>query len=224
MKLLIWDFDGTLGYREENFKTAWSTTAKEILQEHHSEVPYSGGLLSSGFPWHTWENPHENQHPDAYWSQIEQVYHQLFETLGLKEQALTLSKKVRGQFCDVNRWHSYPDSAHVLEALSQKGYVHVMLSNHVPELSTIVDHLGLGGFFDHIFNSGITGFEKPHPESYQMVLRKYPQAETVTMLGDNRKADVIEPGKHGIRGILVRAVDTELPCVPGLNHLLQGVL
>ncbi|GGJ17997.1 HAD family hydrolase [Deinococcus roseus] len=224
MKLLIWDFDGTLGHREMDFKTAWSTTAKELLAEHHPEIAYTGGMLGAGFPWHTWETPHENQHPDDYWNQIAQVYHQLFETLGLQKQAPALSQKVRSQFCDLQKWHLYPDTLAVLEALALQGYTQVILSNHVPELEQIVRHLGLSRVFDHIFSSGTTGFEKPHPESYQMVLRKYPQATRVTMLGDNRKADVIEPQKQGIRGILVRAVDIELLSVPGLDCLLQGVL
>ncbi|WP_051963343.1 HAD family hydrolase [Deinococcus misasensis] len=210
MKLLIWDFDGTLGHREACPKTAWSTTAKEILADHHPEVSYSGGLLSSGFPWHNWEVPHVGQDPEEYWKPIATLYQQMFETLGLHATAVQLSAQVRERFCDYRKWHLYPGTLETLEAVSKKGYQQVVLSNHVPELNQIIEHLGVGRHLNGIFNSGLTGYEKPHPESYLQILRAYPQAKRVVMVGDNRTADVLVPEQHGIEGILLRSTDPEL--------------
>ena len=58
-RLLIWDFDGTLGYRHGG---AWSASMLEVLQR---QLPGIGATadhfrpyLQTGFPWHHPERPH----------------------------------------------------------------------------------------------------------------------------------------------------------------------
>ncbi len=150
------------------------------------------------------------QDPEEYWKPIATLYQQMFETLGLHATAVQLSAQVRERFCDYRKWHLYPGTLETLEAVSKKGYQQVVLSNHVPELNQIIEHLGVGRHLNGIFNSGLTGYEKPHPESYLQILRAYPQAKRVVMVGDNRTADVLVPEQHGIEGILLRSTDPEL--------------
>lgn len=177
--------------------------------------------MSSGFPWHNWEEPHVNQDPEDYWKRIATLYQQMFETLGLHATAVQLSAQVRARFCDFRKWHLYPGTLEALETVSQKGYQQVVLSNHVPELNQIMEHLGVGRHLNGIFNSGLTGYEKPHPECYLQILRAYPHATKVVMVGDNRKADVLTPKEHGIEGILMHASDPDVKSAATWSDLLE---
>lgn len=161
------------------------------------------------------------QTSEEYWKHIATLYQQMFETLGLHATAVQLSAQVRERFYDFRKWHLYPGTLETLEAVSKKGYQQVVLSNHVPELNQIIEHLGVGQHLDGVFNSGLTGYEKPHPESYLKILRAYPQAKRVVMVGDNRKADVLAPKQHGMEGILMHATDPELPSAATWSGLLE---
>ena len=79
-----------------------------------------------------------------------------------------------------------------------------MLSNHVPELSGLVRGLGLDGRIFRIFNSAETGHEKPHPEAYRTVLGSLVDPESVWMVGDSVRADVLGAERAGIPAVLVR--------------------
>jgi putative hydrolase of the HAD superfamily len=54
-----------------------------------------------------------------------------------------------------------------------------------------------------IFNSAETGYEKPHPHAFQMVLDAFPDATVLWMIGDNIEADVAGAQALGIPAILV---------------------
>ncbi len=58
MQYLIWDFDGTLGYRSG----MWSGTLLEVLRQEMPECPATVDdmrpYLQDGFPWHRPEQPH----------------------------------------------------------------------------------------------------------------------------------------------------------------------
>ena len=79
-----------------------------------------------------------------------------------------------------------------------------MLSNHVPELSSILQHLQVERFFAQVFNSAETGYEKPHPQAYQAVLEAIGNAKSVWMIGDSVVADIAGAAAAGIPAILVR--------------------
>ena len=50
------------------------------------------------------------------------------------------------------------------------GWRQAIVSNHCPELETLVDGLGIGAFFDKVYSSTCTGYEKPHPRSIPWLL------------------------------------------------------
>lgn len=92
----------------------------------------------------------------------------------------------------------------VLESLRQRNWTHVILSNHVPELSLIVQHLGLNRYVHQIFNSAQTGYEKPHPMAFKLVQMSLDKAEQLWMIGDNPVADIAGAEAANIPAILVR--------------------
>ncbi len=65
-----------------------------------------------------------------------------------------------------------------------------MLSNHVPELNRLLADLGIASFFERIFNSAVTGIEKPNPAAFLSVKAAYPELVDFVMIGDSLRADV----------------------------------
>ncbi len=215
MKYLIWDFDGTLGYREGGM---WSRVLQEIVREAMPELdvtveairPY----LLSGYFWYTPERPHpELNTANAWWEAFYPVLVRAMVGVGMPEKrTAALAREFRKRATDLAYWRLFPDTLPVLARLSAAGWTHIVLSNHVPELPAIIGHLGLLPHLAAIFNSAQTGYEKPHPQAFRNVLAWMWEPEVVWMIGDNYTADVLGADAAGIPGILVRKTHPEDVC------------
>jgi putative hydrolase of the HAD superfamily len=209
MKLILWDFDGTLTYREG----MWTGSLIEVLRAEAPEIhmtrddvrPY----LQQGFPWHTPDISHiEIRSGDDWWEKLNPVFERAFIGVGVSgKRAKELSRCVRTTFCDPTRWHLFDDALPALRELTDKGWFHRILSNHVPELPSIVEYLGLMGFIQRIHNSAETGFEIPNPEAFLKVRRSLPAQTEIWMVGDSATVDVLGAEEVGIPAILVRRPD-----------------
>jgi len=206
MDLLIWDFDGTLGYRVGGM---WSGALLELLQQEMPEMEITADqvqpYLQTGFPWQRPDKPHpEVKTPEEWWNRLLPVFEEAFQGLGIAtSQSRWLARQVRHTYTNPECWCLFDDVLRTLDQLSAQGWTHVLLSNHVPELRGIIDHLGLGRRLARIFNSAETGYEKPHPYAFQMVLNAFSESTTVWMIGDSMKADVIGAQALSIPAILV---------------------
>ena len=60
---------------------------------------------------------------------------------------------------------------------------------------------------EHVHTSAITGYEKPHPEMFNIAVRAAGSPKTVWMVGDNVVADYEGAEKLGISAVLVRHPD-----------------
>lgn len=207
MQYLIWDFDGTLGYR----RGMWSGTLVEVLRQEMPECPATvediRPHLQAGFPWHHPEQSHTaHKTADAWWAALLPVFERAFREgarLGLHD-ARRLAQHVRAAYVNPNRWHLFDDALPCLRAMTASGWQHVILSNHVPELPSLIEALGLASHIGQVFNSAQTGVEKPHPQAFRNVLNALDRQATVWMIGDSIKADVIGAALVGIPSILVR--------------------
>jgi putative hydrolase of the HAD superfamily len=207
VKCLIWDFDGTLAYHERGL---WSGSMLHCLEQAAPEArvlredlrPH----LQTGFPWHSPETTHpELDTPQKWWNALFPVLERAYAAAGVSpELARELPARVREDFVDPARWHVFPDVLPVLDELSSRGWVHLVLSNHVPELSSIAGSLGLGNRIRRVFNSAQTRYEKPHPKAFRGALDVAKGAEEVWMTGDSAYADVAGARALGIPAVLVR--------------------
>jgi len=209
VKWLIWDFDGTLAYRVGEWP-AWTQALLEVLDRetpgHGVDPELLRPFLRTGFPWHSPEVHHPHlASADAWWGALEPRFADAFRKVGYDaDSARRMAKVVRRAYLDPGRWRLYDDALPALEELSSRGWKHVLLTNHVPELEEIVHHLGLNRNLHRVFNSAETGYEKPHPEAFRGVLEDLPGADAVWMIGDNADADVAGAKAAGIPAILVR--------------------
>ncbi len=206
--VVLWDFDGTLAYRQ----LEWRGAVMEILDEnepgHAIEVERIRPFLRQGFPWHTPELPHpELSEPGAWWGSVLPVIAGALENNGVEHaRAVELASLVRDRYIDASRgWRLVEGAAEALTTLRDAGWHQAILSNHVPELPTIVESLGLTPFLDVVLTSAAIGFDKPNPRTYEIALAQLDTAPGDTwMVGDNPIADVAGPRAAGINAILVQ--------------------
>lgn len=205
-KVVFWDFDETLAFREWK----WSGTLAQVAREADPPVDMRDvdirPHLQHGYLWHTPEVAHTHLvTADQWWEHMEVVLAKAFVAAGVPEEpASALSKKVRGEYLAPRYWHVYDDVVPALEALAAKGWRHCVVSNHVPELDEIVEMVGLGGFFDQVISSAVVGYEKPNPAIYEIARGHFPDAAERWMVGDSYEADYVGAEACGIRAILVR--------------------
>jgi putative hydrolase of the HAD superfamily len=211
-KCLIWDFDGTLAYRPG----LWSGTMAEVLRRFAGldvDIETIRPFMQKGFPWN---NPNQANPPmrtaDNWWAAMQPVFEGAFVGCGLpRHEASALADNVRSVYTDGAQWRLYDDTRDVLRELLAEDWNHVILSNHVPELPSLVAGLGLSPLISRIVNSAETGFEKPHPGAFQSALTSLDNPGEVWMIGDNIHADVLGAESVGLRAILVRSDDPRAP-------------
>lgn len=207
MPYLIWDFDGTLATREGG----WAGTLCEVLAEagaadgidHEAVRPH----LRQGFPWHEHDVVREPTSADAWWRSLHPLFGGAFAgACDLPtDDALRLAERVREVYLRPDAWRAFEDVGPALDTLARRGWKHLVLSNHCPELDRIIDTLGLSGAFDRVYNSALTGAEKPNPAAFERVFADYSAARHGWMIGDNPVADVQGGEAVGLRAILVRS-------------------
>lgn len=204
-ELFVFDFDGTLAHRPG----LWSQCLLDVLDVsvpgHGATVDQLRVHLRDGFPWHQADVAHpELNEPEAWWAHLGGVIDAAYLAVGVAQDTLgPLRDAVRTHFCDPHRFALFPDTVPALEAISEAGLRSVILSNHVPELETIVVGLGLGPLVGEVITSARIGYEKPHPEAFRLALGSTP-AERALMIGDNPVADEDGAKAVGMRATLVR--------------------
>jgi putative hydrolase of the HAD superfamily len=181
-------------------------------------------FLRNGFPWHAPEVAHpELATVDAWWGHVEPLLVRGYEGVGVAaESARIFSRFARERYIDVQYWQLFDDTVPALTDLREHGWRHVILSNHVPELGSIVTDLGLGALVDATVNSAETGYEKPHPEAFAHARRVAGNPTVIWMVGDNPDADVAGAEAVGIPAVLVRR-DSQHSAVRRRSATLAGV-
>lgn len=188
----------------------WRGCLMETLDQHepgHSvDVEVLRPYLRSGFPWHLHDVPHpELSDPDSWWAHVEPLLIRGYEGVGISPgRARVLGRLAHERYVEPRRWSLFDDTLPALNDLRERGWRHIILSNHVPELGQIVRHLGLARLVDAVVNSAETGYEKPHPEAFAQAKRAAGEPDEIWMVGDNPHADVEGAEAVGIPGILVR--------------------
>lgn len=211
-RVILWDFDGTLAYREG----LWSGCLAEVLQ---AAEPAAGitrddvrPLLHNGFPWHTPDKAHpELSTPDAWWEVVEGLLFQACLQLGFSERkARTYARETHERYIDVAGFKLFDDTLPVLNDLKAHGWSHIILSNHVPELRDLVEGLRLADLVADVLTSAVTGYEKPNPRAFQLGREAAGDPDEIWMVGDNPGADVRGAESVGIPAILVRDPDSDV--------------
>jgi HAD superfamily hydrolase (TIGR01549 family) len=189
----------------------WRGCLLEVLREEEPGIEADADAfipaLRSRFPWHRPAQAHLDLcDADAWWAQVLPLLAEAYEAVGIaRDRATELASLARARYVDSTvGWRLFDDTVPALSHLSQAGWRHALLSNHVPELEKIVAGLGLDRHLEAVLCSAVTGYEKPHPEAFAAALRLRRNGEPVWMVGDNPEADVEGARRAGFPAILVR--------------------
>lgn len=205
-KTILWDFDGTLAHRPG----MWSQALLDVLLERQPTTTITiediRPFMRDSFPWHRSHEPHLHlATAEDWWAEIEQLFMQAYMGVGCSaDEAAFLAPLAHRRYLDIQGWFLFEDTLPALKALAQQGWEHVILSNHVPELPSIVVALGLSPYMQAVFTSGRTGYEKPHPQAFRYALDQLGSPSIIWMIGDNFNADFLGAEAAGIPAILVR--------------------
>jgi putative hydrolase of the HAD superfamily len=210
MRTAIWDFDGTLAERPG----LWSQCLADLANAHTSSSSYRreqfAPHLQAGFPWHTPEVAHvEIRTAQAWWQAMNSTFTTAFICGGgfSESQAAALAQLVRHEYTNPSCWQVFPDTKSTLSYLAQRGWRHIIVSNHVPELPKLVEALGLAQYFESICTSALSGYEKPHRLAFLNALPFGVRVQDAIMIGDSEEADIKGAQAVGMRAFLVRKPD-----------------
>lgn len=205
--LVLWDFDGTLAWRPG----LWSGCVIELLDEHQPD--HTGTrqrvreLMRGAYPW----NRPEEAHPhlagaDDWWEALRPALARAIAGCDVPpDRAQELAGRVRERFVDAARgWQVFPDSRAALQMTIDAGWRNAILSNHVPELASLVERLGLADLLEDVHSSAVSGYEKPNPLAFQLALAAAGDPAERWMVGDNPHADVAGAEALGVPAILIR--------------------
>lgn len=196
--------------------------------EHGVTLDRVRPFLREGFPWHTPDVPHpELGDPDRWWNNLEPVFVRAYEGAGCpRSLAREAAARVRQRYVDLSTYTLFDDALPTLRALSELGFRQRLITNHVPELASILDPLGLTPPIEHATSSAEVGYEKPHPAIYRLALQAAGNPRQAWMVGDNVEADVLGAERVGLRGILVRREDPRAkrfcPSLAGVVSLIAA--
>src|SRR6185503_14622440 len=102
--------------------------------------------------------------PAQWWAAVYGRYVALLETIGLPGVAdATAFAELRSDILTAGRYQVFDDVVPALTRAARGGWRSLIVSNHVPELESLVSDLGLTPFSDSIVGSDGIGYDKPHP-------------------------------------------------------------
>lgn len=204
--VVMWDFDGTLAFREGMWRGCLIEALDVVRPGHSIGMDDVRPWLRDGFPWH---RPGEG-HPhldtaEAWWQSLTPLFEEAYRRAGVSARAAAAAAAlVRRHYTDPGRWAIFADTRPALTSLTAAGWRHIIVSNHVPELPTLVQALGLDDLIATVVTSAQTGYEKPHPHMFAIALERAGDPARVWMVGDNPAADIQGAQAAGIPSILVR--------------------
>jgi len=176
------------------------------------ELEAIGAQLRTGFPWHDPDRDHrELATADMWWDAVHRRFADAFVELGWKDaHDFCPYFPIRNDILDPNRYSVFGDVIPVLRHLQDRGWRHLVVSNHIPELPVLVAGLGLDAYFDAVITSGVVGFEKPHPALFDAA-RAVTAVQEIWMIGDNPHADFAGARSYGVNAVLVRTAADVAP-------------
>lgn len=203
MKVIFWDFDGTLVYSNP----LWSGSVYKALKETDggTKIRFEDirKHMAYGFTWHTPNEDYKNITGDKWWDFMRRHFYGAYIKLGVPADiAAAAADKVKSIIVRTENYTLYDDTVYALKALRDKGFINVVLSNNYPELKEVLHKLDLLDFFDKVIVSALEGYNKPRMELFEIAKALYPNSQYY-MIGDSISADIAGGNNAGMTTILV---------------------
>jgi putative hydrolase of the HAD superfamily len=219
--VVLWDFDETLAERPGR----WWGCLLEIIGRRHPGCAADEQALRKAlrgcYPWHFPEVAHEHLNdPDDWWAALRPGLAKAAVAAGLDPRdADAVAAEVRTCYPTAEAFRLYDDTIEALAMFRDAGWRQAIVSNHCPELESLVDGLGIGAFFDRVYSSARTGYEKPHPRALALPLQHF-GADVAWMIGNSAKSDIAAADAAGIPSVLVVRDASAAPLVEAATLVL----
>lgn len=226
-KIILWDFDGTLGYREGNWEGAILELTSDRIRNQKANLNLVLEMTQSGFPWHKPQKSYINiNNSHDWWEYVKPKFIEIFTVLGYsKYEAQIKSSQVPKQYAKLEKWKLYNDVISNLSKLLNHKWKNILVTNNIPEFPMILKHLKLESYFDAIFVSAITGFNKPNPLILNGYLDKLQDFSKIIVVGDRDDSDMELAKVIKAEGILVHTtLASQSPKYDNLNDLTKYLL
>jgi putative hydrolase of the HAD superfamily len=218
-RVVFWDFDGTLARRENLWSGALADAWESVGGSPAISPTELRPFLSDRFPWHTPDEVRTPGTAENWWQALHAVFLGAFVGAGgsptLAEAAVAA---VPASFYRTGAWTPIDGAVEALGITKAAGYRNVILSNHAPELPSLVAALGLSDLVDLTITSAAVGAEKPNRAIFEHAMRAagVKPTDDTWMVGDNPVADVEGARALGIRALLA---DGDYPDSIGITVL-----
>ena len=225
-KAVFFDAGETLVHAEPSFHELF---AEVLLQRGHRVEPEKVLALvpavmerfaeaaNAGELWST-----SRERSMRFWYSVYAIF---LEELDLPP---SLGETLYETFSDPDSYALFSDVKPVLAELHARGYEMAVVSNFEAWLDTLLDRLGVNGYFPVRVISGVVGVEKPDPTIFRLALERTGvlAAETV-YVGDSPGFDVAPASALGMFPVLVdrrdRHPDHDGARIRSLDELLRVV-
>jgi HAD superfamily hydrolase (TIGR01509 family) len=161
----------------------------------------------------------QNGHDLGFWSLY---YTRLLEELGLAD--LPLRDQLVSAIRDSANWDQIrPGTRERLQDLARR-YQLAVISNADGHIDKVLSRCGIADCFRTITDSGLVGFEKPHPEIFRQALKSLnAQPDASLYIGDVYSVDYLGATSAGMHAILMDVLgaytDKGVPRVEDLQQL-----
>jgi len=147
-----------------------------------------------------------------------------------REHARLIRLMIEG-FRNIRTWSVVmPETPGYLASLKEQGYFLGVISNSIGTIEDQLQHVGMRGYFQAVFDSAIVGVEKPHPEIFQMALASAKvAANEAVFVGDTNATDMGGAQLAGLHGVLIDSIDAyshaegpRITSLPELDRVLAA--
>lgn len=203
---VVWDFDGTLVRRPDMWCAAIAEAIRQCGGPKDTAAADFEETAYLHLPWHGAELRHRFDTADAWWDGfLTGVAPLVTEAVGDTPFDLPRFRTiVRSIILAPDRYQRIVESERLVDELHNRGVPQFVLSNHVPELGSIVATIHPHRF-QKVWTSGLLGFEKPRTEAFRFALEEIGRRpQEVLMIGDDVIRD-LEPARLvGMQAVQVR--------------------
>ncbi|MEO8528212.1 MAG: HAD-IA family hydrolase [Pseudolysinimonas sp.] len=218
-RVVFWDFDGTLARRDGLWSATLESAARIVAPELGVTAADLRPELTVGFPWHTPDLVVPPRSADEWWNAQRPLFLRAYARAGVRTKTAELAvAEIPREYYRPAAWALAHDAIPALKITATAGYRNAILSNHAPELPTLVEQLGLGPFIDGTITSAAVGAEKPNPRIFAYALELMNAGTDVWMIGDNPIADIAGAEAAGIQAILVTENTTILQAATHISE------
>lgn len=219
LRAVFVDAGNTLFYESPSRFEVYAAQARDLgLPVDDRAVRRAMGAAHDRLPWLAGERV---RYTDAWFRHyVPAVYRELGAT---EEMTRDLTDRLLIRFRETAKFHLFPETLEVLDAIRSRGLKLCVVSNWSPRLTKHLDALGLSVRFDRVWISAVVGLEKPAPAFFEHGCRELGiRPDEAVHVGDHPVKDVAGARAAGIRAFLIdREGESTAPDVAALRSLRE---